>query len=142
HYFKGSAVDRQAAGVLENFASCSARTEPRVDSAIEALGAKGHIGDRDAMLFDNGRFSLHEGQLVKGLSSSWRIYLFEWSAGRAVPLAVRSHKGSQAFANPTFTRLRAPSGRRGIVVTMFIPGEEAAPGEAGELIYFREDPAA
>jgi hypothetical protein len=34
--------------------------------------------------------------------------------------------------------ITAPSGQKAVVVTMFIPTEGAAPGEAGELIYYSE----
>ena len=38
---------------------------------------------------------------------------------------------------PTFTPLTLPNGESGVVVTQFIPLSGAAPGEAGELVYYR-----
>jgi len=55
-------------------------------------------------------------------------------------LPIRTHGGSAAFANPSITAVTSPSGRPAVVLTMFVPGEGAAPGEAGELIYYREIP--
>ena len=43
--------------------------------------------------------------------------------------------GSTAFANPTATMLRDPVGRDALLVTLFLPTEGAAPGEAGSLLY-------
>jgi hypothetical protein len=48
---------------------------------------------------------------------------------------VATHGGSTAFANPTATVLRDPSGEGAVMVTLFVPGEGAAPGEAGSLLY-------
>ena len=46
-----------------------------------------------------------------------------------------THGGSTAFANPTATMLRDPAGRDALMVTLFVPMEGAAPGEAGSLLY-------
>jgi photosystem II stability/assembly factor-like uncharacterized protein len=46
-----------------------------------------------------------------------------------------THGGSTAFANPTATMLRDPEGRDALMVTLFVPMEGAAPGEAGSLLY-------
>jgi hypothetical protein len=58
-------------------------------------------------------------------------------SGKADRLRIMTDGGSTAFANPSCTALRAPNGRRAVVVTLFIPSQGAAPGENGELIYFR-----
>ena len=59
------------------------------------------------------------------------------SGSGATQLAIRTHGGSRTFANPTFTPLTLPNGQPGVVVTQFIPVSGAAPGEAGELVYYR-----
>jgi hypothetical protein len=46
-----------------------------------------------------------------------------------------THGGSTAFANPTATMLHDPAGRDAVMVTLFLPMEGAAPGEAGSLLY-------
>src|SRR5207244_739086 len=82
-------------------------------------------------------YRLVEGQLVNGDFGSWRTFLFSWPTG-AKRLDVHTNGGSTAFANPTFSRVRAPTGGPAVAVTMFLPREGAAPGEAGELIYYKK----
>ena len=66
--------------------------------------------------------------------------------GRDRPTAGdRDPRGSTAFANPTATMLRDPEGHDAVMVTMFVPMEGAAPGEAVSLLYLvplDRDPAA
>jgi len=139
HYFSDCYVDRQARGTLTNFdsATWSPRATPNIDADILAAGASpdGNIGDRDGNFYDGVYQRLIEGQLAHGDFSSWRNFL--WTGGVATQLAIRTHGGSQAFANPTFTPLALPNGKPGVVVTQFIPLSGAAPGEAGELIYYQ-----
>ena len=61
------------------------------------------------------------------------MYLYDRSAGTAQRLDVVTHGGSTAFANPTATSLHDPSGRSGVMATLFLPVEGAAPGEAGRF---------
>ena len=77
-------------------------------------------------------------QYVKGDFGSWRLYLHNWQTGTAAYLPVTTHGGSTAFANPTITLVTSPAGKPAVVATLFVPTEGAAPGEAGQLIYFRE----
>jgi len=80
-----------------------------------------------------------EAQLEPGVFSSWRNFL--WSGSGVTQLSIQTHGGSQAFANPTFTPLPLPNGEPGVVVTQLLPLSGAAPGEEGELVYYRpEDP--
>jgi hypothetical protein len=139
HYSSSCYVDRQARGTLQNFdpATWSASTAPSVDSAILAAGASpdGNIGDRDAVFYDGGSQRLYEGQLARNDFGSWRNFLLAGTG--TTQLSIRTHGGSVAFANPTVTSLTLPSGQSGVVVTQFIPVSGAAPGEAGELVYYR-----
>ena len=93
------------------------------------------IGDRDGASYDGYYQRLIEGQIGPGDFSSWRNFLY--AGGSATQLSIRTHGGSQAFANPTFTPLPLPNGEPGVVVTQFVPSSAAAPGEAGELVYYR-----
>ncbi len=52
-------------------------------------------------------------------------------------LNIRTHGVSSSFGNPTATVITDPSGFRAVVMTLFLFSEGAAPGEAGELIYYR-----
>ena len=145
HYFSNCYVDRQARGTLRAFdpATWSASTAPSLDSGILAAGASpdGNIGDRDGGFYDGASQRLYEGQLARDDFGSWRNFL--WAGAGATQLSIRTHGGSVAFANPTFTSLTLPSGKPGVVVTQFIPMSGAAPGEAGELVYYRpRDPPA
>jgi hypothetical protein len=137
HYFRNCDVDRQAAGTLTNFSQWSNWVTSDVNTAIEGAGATGNIGDRDAMFFETQQYRLSEGQLVKGDFGSWRPFLFSWTSG-AKQLNIRTHGGSTSFANPTFTQVRTPAGQPAVVATMFLPVSGAAPGEAGELVYWKK----
>jgi hypothetical protein len=140
HYFRECRVDRQALGTLVNFAYWSTDVPQPPNATVQALGAVGNIGDRDAIGFVDGfTYRLIEGQLVSGDFSSWRTFLYSRAFG-AKQLSIRTHRGSTAFANPTATWVRAPGGGVAIVFTQFIPLSGAAPGEAGELIYYRKVP--
>jgi phosphatidylinositol-3-phosphatase len=136
HYFRDCNVDRQAGGFLTNFSSWRTWVPDVANDDIQALGAVGNIGDRDSMPFGGIMYRLIEGQLSRGDFGSWRPFLFSWPTG-AKRLDVHTDGGSTAFANPTFTRVNAPKGGGAVVVTMFLPREGAAPGEAGELIYYK-----
>jgi hypothetical protein len=139
HYFRDCKIDRQAVGTLTNFTSWKAEVPQGPNAALQSLGAWGHIGDRDAIGFDGVTYRLIEGQLVKGDFSSWRTFLYSGTFG-AKQLSPKTRGGSTAFANPTATWVGAPGGGKAIVFTQFIPLGGAAPGEAGELIYYRKVP--
>jgi hypothetical protein len=139
-YVRDCSVDRQARGTLQDFdpTTWSPYATPSVDEAILAGGASpdGDIGDRDGNAHDGVYNRLYEGQLAA--ISSWRTFLLV--GGVATQLSTRTHGGSRGFAKPTFTPLTLPSGEPGVVVTQFVTSAGAAPGEAGELIYYRENP--
>jgi hypothetical protein len=139
HYYANCVVDRQARGIMtwNNF---TATARPDVDNALLYWGVKGNIGDRDGYLhFDGFNFGVIEGQFVNGDFGSFRSFVFDYQTGNADPLPVKTHGGSRAFANPTFTIVTV-DGAPAVVTTLFLPSEGAAPGEAGELIYFRKLP--
>jgi hypothetical protein len=142
HYFKDGIADRQARGTLVNFSTWSARAQPQLDQNLLNFGVQGNIGDRDQDAFRGDRFLVSEGQYARGDFGSWRVFLTDVASSRAVQLDVRTHAGSQAFANPTFSVLPSPNGGQAVVATYFIPAEKAAPGEAGELIFYRDIAAA
>ena len=139
HYFRDCQVDRQARGTLFNFdpLTWAPAATPSIDAGILAAGASpgGMIGDRDGGVYDGSYNRLVEGQIQPSDFSSWRNFLL--TGGTTTQLSIRTHGGSQAFANPTFTALPLPNGEPGVVVTQFVPSSVAAPGEAGELIYYR-----
>jgi hypothetical protein len=151
HYHRDCRVDRQALGTLSSFRAWSAARHPRLDAAIARAAAavgeqvRGNIGDRDHLRYLDNDYDLVEAQGRRGDFATWRIYLHDRAAGTAQRLEIVTHGGSTAFANPTATMLRDPEGHDAVMVTMFVPMEGAAPGEAGSLLYLvplDRDPAA
>ncbi len=130
-------VDRQARGTLVDFGSWRAWREPGQDAAIAAHGVTGNIGGRDTFTWRGRQYSLIEAQLRRKRWESWRVFLYDWSAGAAYPVPIRTRAGSRSFGNPTLTLLTAPSGRPAIVVTAYLFPAGAAPGEEGPLLYYR-----
>jgi hypothetical protein len=137
HYWWNCDRDRQQRGRLTNFTTWSTSAQPNYDNALLHWGVGGNIGDRDAVRFRDYDFGLIEGQFVKGDFGSWRTFVYDYQTGNADQTTIRTAGGSTAFANPSVTALRAPDGRPALVVTLFVPSEGAAPGEAGELIYYK-----
>lgn len=138
HYYRDGLVDRQARATLTNWKTWRAERAEAIDRAIEAHGVVGNIGDRDA-LEDQGRsLLLVEGMKVKDDWSSWGLYLVDRRTFEASPVRLTTHRGSRSFANPTVTACVSPQGKRCLVVTLFLPAQGAAEGEAGELLFYRE----
>ncbi|MBM7785147.1 hypothetical protein [Tenggerimyces flavus] len=137
HYWWNCDRDRQQRGRLTNFNSWSTSAQPNVDNAMLHWGVGGNIGDRDQIFYQGFSFGLFEGQFVKGDFGSWRTFVYDYQTGNADQTTIRTDGGSTAFANPTITSLRAPNGQPAILVTLFVPSEGSAPGESGELIYYK-----
>ncbi|WPB73795.1 hypothetical protein KYC5002_32750 [Archangium violaceum] len=137
HYYWNCDRDRQQRGRLTNFRSWTTSAQGLVDNALLHWGVGGNIGDRDAMAYKGFSYGLMEGQYTKNDFGSWRSFIYDYQTGNAEPLNMRTDAGSTAFANPSFTALTAPNGQRAIAVSLFLPGEGAKPGEAGQLIYYR-----
>jgi hypothetical protein len=141
HYHRRCRVDRQARGTLRDFGSWTAAADPALDAAVvQAAAARGeriggNIGDRDHLRYRGHACDLIEAQGREGDFASWRVYLVDRAAMVAQRVEVVTHGGSTAFANPTATWLRDRSGRDAVMVTLFLPVEGAAAGEAGSLLY-------
>jgi hypothetical protein len=136
HYFKDGIVDQPARGTLKNFASWATRRDEKLAATFVGVGGAGGTGDRDELVYQGLPFTLAEVAASSG--APWEPYLYDGTLGSAIALKVRTHGGSTAFGNPTASTVKAPSGAPALVVTMFIPRTGAAPGEPGELVYFRE----
>ena len=141
HYYQDCKADRQQRGTLTNFQSWVTSPQGDIDKAVEAWGVRGNIGDRDALEYKGHLFGLIEGMFKPGDWASWDVYCYDYSTGKADKLSISTDKGSTAFANPSCSIVPAPKGSlasgKAVVVTLFIPSEGAAPGEGGELIYYR-----
>lgn len=137
HYYWNCDRDRQQRGTLTNFSSWHASAQSNVDNAMLYWGVGGNIGDRDALNYKGYNYGVFEGQYTKGDFGSWRTFLYDYQTGNADRTSIHTDRGSTAFANPSFTSIHAPNGHWAVVVTLFLPSEGAAAGEAGELIYYR-----
>jgi hypothetical protein len=139
HFYDNCIADRQARGSLINFNQWTdVRAQPNVDNAILYYGVKGNIGDRDALSgFKGFAFTIIEGQYTPKDFGTWRVFIFDPQTGNADQVPVGTHGKSQAFANPSMT-LAIWKGQPILIVTLFVPSEQSAPGEAGELIYYHK----
>jgi hypothetical protein len=135
HFYAGCRHDRQARGSTD-WTRWRTASRPTVDGALEAQGARGHIGDRDRIELDGHTLELVEGQLELGRPGTWRTFLYDAQTGRADLLRFQSHAGSTSFANPTIARVTI-DGRAAILVTLYLFAEGAAGEESGQLVYYR-----
>jgi hypothetical protein len=136
HYRYRCDTDHQMHATLKDFTTWHAAPDSRIDRALYDWGDGGNIGDRDPVVYQGRRLLLIEGQGSRGDFATWRTYVYDPRSGRAVLAALRTHGGSTAFANPSATRITAPDGRQALLVSVFIPKEGAAAGEAGQLLYW------
>jgi len=135
HYYRDCERDLQARGT-SHWTSWSPAPQPDLDRAIEALGVRDSVGDRDTLTSEGIRFTIIEGRFAFEDSSTWRVFLVD-ETGEAEQLDVHTHAGSLAFTNPTLELVEI-GGRRAILVTLFVPIYEGPAGsEAGELVYYR-----
>ncbi|WP_338694648.1 hypothetical protein V2W30_07470 [Streptomyces sp. Q6] len=138
HYRADCDTDRQLTATLRDFTDWHAAPAHRLDRAIEAHGATGNIGDRAPLELAGQPMVLIEGQRWRDDFGSWSTYAYDPASGRADRVPLRTHGGSTSFANPSATLITDPGGRPALLVSLFIPAEGAATGEAGQLVYWRE----
>ena len=137
HFYDNCVADREQRGTLTNFNTWSTSVQAGLNNAILAFGIQGNIGARDAVNYRGFSLGLFEGQFASGDFGSWRIFCYDYQTGNADPLNIVTDGGSTSFGNPKVTSIIAPNGKPAIVVTLFIFGQGNAPGEAGELIYYK-----
>lgn len=133
-------VDREAVGTLTNFNLHHWKTQQNilVNDLFDNIGTiSGNIGDRDLFYHAGMPYELIEAQYVLNDFSSWRPFLYDMTLGTLNVLNLSTLGGSNSFGNPTYTELVLPNGKYGFVSTEFVFSESSAPGEAGELIYYR-----
>jgi hypothetical protein len=139
HFSEDCTLDRQARATLTNFSLWTQiEKQPNVDNALLHYNVRGSIRDRDALSnFDGYAFTIIEGQYQPKSIDTWRIFIFDPQTNTADPVPVVTDGRSQSFTNPTMT-LTTLNGQRILLVTLYINKEKSAPGEAGELIYYRK----
>ncbi|MFG2647626.1 hypothetical protein [Streptomyces sp. NPDC048436] len=138
HYRAGCDTDRQLRATLTGFRTWHAAPDERLDRALLAWGNSGNLGDRAPVELDGQQMLFVEGQRWRGDFGSWRTYAYDPVSGRADRLDITTHGGSRAFANPSAALVTDPQGRPALLVSLFIPGQGAAPGEAGQLVYWHK----
>jgi hypothetical protein len=74
------------------------------------------------------------------LSSPWEIFLYNGASGTVTLLNIKTPGGSRSFANPTIACVPDPAGKEVAVITLFLPNQQAGPGESGELLYYKSSP--
>nr|WP_239092293.1 hypothetical protein [Streptomyces sp. SID14478] len=137
HYRADCDTDRQLTATLRDFTTWHAAPDTRLDRAVETYGNTGNIGDRAPLELAGRPLVLIEGQRWRDDFGGWSTYAYDPASGRADRVPLRTPGGSTSFANPSATLLTDPGGRRALLVSLFIPAEGAAPGESGQLVYWR-----
>jgi hypothetical protein len=137
HFYDNCVADREQRGTLTNFESWTTSVQTGLNNALLAFGPEGNIGERDALNYRGFSLGLIEGQFTSGDWGSWRIFCYDYQTGNADELNIVTDGGSQSFGGPKVTNIIAPNGKPAIVVTLFVFGQNNAPGEAGELIYYK-----
>jgi hypothetical protein len=141
HYLENCGVARQARGTLTNWSSWSVGPDTNTNNLFGSLGTvNGNVRGRESGQFGARSLNVHEAQLVKDDPSSWRPFLLDAKASQLWQLPVTTHGGSRSFTGPSFTFLTSPHRLPAVVVTYYIQSQGAAPGEAGQLIFYREFP--
>ncbi|NBE51417.1 hypothetical protein GUY60_08250 [Streptomyces sp. YC537] len=138
HYRADCDTDRQLRATLRDFRHWHAEPDTRLDTAVAAWGNQGNIGDRAPLRLDGRELVLIEGQQRRDDFAGWRTYVYDPRRGLAAPLGLRTEGGSTAFANPSASLLTAPDGAPAVLLSVFVPREGAAPGEAGQLLFWRK----
>jgi hypothetical protein len=135
HYLAPGLVDREAVGVLTDFSAWTAQRDTPLDDALTGAGLAGKHGDRSFVPGTGGNLEVVEAQ--RTLDSPWDAYLYDRITGTVTKVGVRTPGGSGSFANPVITCVPVPSGTNVALITLFLPNQQAGPGEAGELLYYQ-----
>ncbi|WP_369245357.1 hypothetical protein [Streptomyces sp. R41] len=138
HYRAECDMDRQLRSAFRDFTTGLAEPGRRLDRALESWGTGGNIGDSSLPELGGRSLVLIEGQRWRDDFGSRRAYAYDPVTGRADRLTPCTHGGSWASANPSATLLIDPDGHPALLVSLFVPREGAAPGESGQLVYWRE----
>jgi hypothetical protein len=168
HFNSREGVDQVAYGSLSSFGPTS--MEPTFsgqhradvyDDLFIKNGAIGNIGQRKAGTVLGTHICTQEaniGKMPPTIWQDWRVWLYYFAAdegvtpmgtsGNVTQMALKTHKGSTAFGNPSWQILPCPGGAADgggsaaaaaecIFISYFLFGEGAKPGEAGVLAFVK-----
>ena len=138
HYLSADLVDREGVGVLTDFSTWSAQEDEPLDEALIHVGLDGKHGDRSFAPGSDSDLEMVEAQ--RDSASPWEVYLYNRLSGAVTSLPIRTPGASRSFANPTIACVPNPAGATVAVITLFLPNQQASPGEAGELLYYQPSP--
>lgn len=133
HFLRDDGVDRQALGELMDGQWTTVEDED-LNLRAEELGVEGNLGDRDDFVVEEHRYQIIEAQFERGGWASWRVFLHGFDDVELNLLNFRTKGGSTAFANPSVSNVTLADGEPALALTLFVPSEGAAKGEAGCLI--------
>jgi hypothetical protein len=104
------------------------------NAALTAAGAAGNVGGRDALPCGSGTLVLQEGNRANPTDwAKWGVFAKE--AGDSTrALQIQTPGGSRSFGNPGAVHL----GGGLLAVSYFLFSEGAAPGEAGQLLFWTQ----
>jgi hypothetical protein len=67
-----------------------------------------------------------------------RTYAYDPTTWRADRLTIRTRGGSRALTGASVTSRIGAKGHKAPLVSLFVPRKGSAPGESGQLVYWRE----
>jgi len=159
HFNNEAGVDQVAQGRLTSFGptvvqpSWSAEEATSYNVAFKSLGAIGNIGQRESGILLGQHFLTQEanvGHMPPTIWQDWRVWLYYFAdsetsfptsggGSKILELNVTTPGGSTAFGNPSWQVVKCPKddGAKCLVVSYFLFGEGAAPGESGPCMFYK-----
>ncbi|MEU9342147.1 hypothetical protein AB0D74_13135 [Streptomyces sp. NPDC048278] len=134
----GRATGRQLPVTPRDFTVGRVRPDDRPDQALRVRGTAGNDGDRSHGELPGRPLVLIGGRRLRNHLRSRSVHAYDASAGRAGRLSPPAPGGSRAPAGPPAALPTDPDGRAAVLVSVFIPKEESAPGASGALVHWRE----
>eukprot|EP00605_Chrysophyceae_sp_TOSAG23-4_P001391 GSChrysophyteH1.ASY1.ANO1.1511.1 assembled CDS len=157
HYNNDDGIDQVASAKLNSFGPATVKpfisesnAQKNYDNLFIKNGAVGNIGQRQAGMLQGQHINVQEaniGSMPPTIWEDWRIWVYNYSNGEgSIPtgdsnevtmLNIKTHGGSTAFGNPSWTILNC-NGRDCLFVSYFLFSEGAADGEAGVCVFVKE----
>lgn len=136
-----SGLDREGLGTLTGFSTWTETRDDQMNTMLTNAGYPGKHGDRRQFAYQGYSWRIYEAQNQNANLNdftSWRPVLDDIGAGQLDAVVMQTAAGSTSFGNPVVRILHAPDGQGEVMaVTMFVFGEGAAGGEAGDLVFYK-----